>query len=55
PEPPVRQPSVESSNFEKPDNPPIVTMADNRTMAAIARSTHRGLRGCDRYSRNHRE
>ncbi|GJZ77967.1 hypothetical protein Tco_0642639 [Tanacetum coccineum] len=28
PEPPVRQPSVESSNLEKPDNPPIVTMAD---------------------------
>ncbi|GKF68488.1 hypothetical protein Tco_0198167, partial [Tanacetum coccineum] len=32
PEPPVRQPSVESSNLEKPDNPPIVTMADNRTI-----------------------
>ncbi|GJS09123.1 reverse transcriptase domain-containing protein [Tanacetum coccineum] len=35
PEPPVRQPSVESSNLEKPDNPPIVTMADNRTMAQL--------------------
>ncbi|GKB78107.1 hypothetical protein Tco_0945002, partial [Tanacetum coccineum] len=29
----VPEPSVESSNLEKPDNPPIVTMADNRTMA----------------------
>ncbi|GJX20877.1 reverse transcriptase domain-containing protein [Tanacetum coccineum] len=28
----VQQTSVESSNLEKPDNPPIVTMADNRTM-----------------------
>ncbi|GKF35566.1 reverse transcriptase domain-containing protein [Tanacetum coccineum] len=35
PEPSVRQPSVESSNLEKPDNPPIVTMADNRTMAQL--------------------
>ncbi|GJW74694.1 hypothetical protein Tco_0134064 [Tanacetum coccineum] len=35
PEPPVRQPSVESSNLEKPDNPPIVTMDDNRTMAQL--------------------
>ncbi|GKF32572.1 hypothetical protein Tco_0102370, partial [Tanacetum coccineum] len=35
PEPPVRSPSVESSNLEKPDNPPIVTMADNRTMAQL--------------------
>ncbi|GJS78354.1 hypothetical protein Tco_0728235 [Tanacetum coccineum] len=32
-QPQVRQTSVESSNLEKPDNPPIVTMADNRTMA----------------------
>ncbi|GJY01849.1 hypothetical protein Tco_0360001 [Tanacetum coccineum] len=37
PEPPVRQPSVESSNLEKPDNPPIVVLWRN------ARSTHRGL------------
>ncbi|GJX06909.1 hypothetical protein Tco_0194841 [Tanacetum coccineum] len=37
PEPPVRQPSVESSNLEKPDNPPIVTMDDNRTMAQLLR------------------
>ncbi|GJU20284.1 hypothetical protein Tco_1153626 [Tanacetum coccineum] len=29
-QPQVRQTSVESSNLEKPDNPPIVTMADNR-------------------------
>ncbi|GJS41879.1 hypothetical protein Tco_0566922 [Tanacetum coccineum] len=28
-QPQVRQTSVESSNLEKPDNPPIVTMADN--------------------------
>ncbi|GJY99477.1 hypothetical protein Tco_0516907 [Tanacetum coccineum] len=35
PEPTIRQPSVESSNLEKPDNPPIVTMADNRTMAQL--------------------
>ncbi|GJV02692.1 reverse transcriptase domain-containing protein [Tanacetum coccineum] len=44
PEPPVRQPSVESSNLEKPDNPPIVTMADNRTMAQLLEAL-RGLRG----------
>ncbi|GJY43417.1 hypothetical protein Tco_0431630 [Tanacetum coccineum] len=31
----VQQTSVESSNLEKPDNPPIVTMADNRTMAQL--------------------
>ncbi|GJS94158.1 reverse transcriptase domain-containing protein [Tanacetum coccineum] len=41
-QPQVRQTSVESSNLEKPDNPPIVTMADFYTMAN-ARSTHRGL------------
>ncbi|GJR88135.1 reverse transcriptase domain-containing protein [Tanacetum coccineum] len=34
-QPQVRQTSVESSNLEKPDNPPIVTMADNRTMAQL--------------------
>ncbi|GJV76199.1 hypothetical protein Tco_1507783 [Tanacetum coccineum] len=45
-QPQVRQTSVESSNLEKPDNPPIVTMADNRTMAQL-RSSHEGLRGCD--------
>ncbi|GJX17182.1 reverse transcriptase domain-containing protein [Tanacetum coccineum] len=44
-QPQVRQTSVESSNLEKPDNPPIVTMADNRTMAQIAEATPR-LRGC---------
>ncbi|GJV65185.1 reverse transcriptase domain-containing protein [Tanacetum coccineum] len=42
PEPPVRQPSVESSNLEKPDNPPIVTMDDNLDYGRNARSTHRG-------------
>ncbi|GKG05235.1 hypothetical protein Tco_0325321, partial [Tanacetum coccineum] len=30
-----QQTSVESSNLEKLDNPPIVTMADNRTMAQL--------------------
>ncbi|GKF94376.1 hypothetical protein Tco_0284076, partial [Tanacetum coccineum] len=34
-QPQVRQNSVESSNLEKPDNPPIVTMVDNRTMAQL--------------------
>ncbi|GJR04375.1 hypothetical protein Tco_0527359 [Tanacetum coccineum] len=42
PEPPVRQPSVESSNLEKPDNPPIVTMADNRTMAQLLEAPTEG-------------
>ncbi|GKF81758.1 hypothetical protein Tco_0240360, partial [Tanacetum coccineum] len=39
PEPPVRQPSVESSNLEKPDNPPIVT---NRTMAQLLEAPTEG-------------
>ncbi|GJU39667.1 reverse transcriptase domain-containing protein [Tanacetum coccineum] len=38
----VRQPSVESSNLEKPDNPPIVTMADNRTMAQLLEAPTEG-------------
>ncbi|GJR96633.1 hypothetical protein Tco_0268807 [Tanacetum coccineum] len=38
-QPQVRQTSVESSNLEKPDNPPIVTMADNRTMAQLLEDT----------------
>ncbi|GJY41272.1 reverse transcriptase domain-containing protein [Tanacetum coccineum] len=39
---------VESLNLEEPfDNPPLVPMADNRTMAKIAPSTHRGVRGCN--------
>ncbi|GJU85313.1 reverse transcriptase domain-containing protein [Tanacetum coccineum] len=42
PEPPVRQPSVESSNLEKPDNPPIVTMDDNRTMAQLLEAPTEG-------------
>ncbi|GKD09023.1 hypothetical protein Tco_1188708 [Tanacetum coccineum] len=42
PEPTVRQPSVESSNLEKPDNPPIVTMADNRTMAQLLEAPTEG-------------
>ncbi|GJX57727.1 reverse transcriptase domain-containing protein [Tanacetum coccineum] len=45
-QPQVRQTSVESSNLEKPDNPPIVTMAVNRTMRKLLKH-HRGLRGCD--------
>ncbi|GJV07205.1 hypothetical protein Tco_1344861 [Tanacetum coccineum] len=49
PEPPVRQPSVESSNLEKPDNPPIVTMADNRTMAQLLEAPHRGFTRGMRY------
>ncbi|GJT43000.1 hypothetical protein Tco_0951715 [Tanacetum coccineum] len=43
-QPQVRQTSVESSNLEKPDNPPIVTMADNRTMAQSVLKNHRGSR-----------
>ncbi|GJZ33081.1 hypothetical protein Tco_0578517 [Tanacetum coccineum] len=39
-QPQVRQTSVESSNLEKPDNPPIVTMADNRTMARKSAERH---------------
>ncbi|GJW02187.1 hypothetical protein Tco_1561043 [Tanacetum coccineum] len=46
-QPQVRQTSVESSNLEKPDNPPIVTMDDNRTMAQLPRSTHRGYEDGD--------
>ncbi|GKB48291.1 reverse transcriptase domain-containing protein [Tanacetum coccineum] len=42
PEPQVRQTSVESSNLEKPDNPPIVTMADNRTMAQLLEAPTEG-------------
>ncbi|GJT72739.1 reverse transcriptase domain-containing protein [Tanacetum coccineum] len=33
---------VESSNLEKPDNPPIVTMADNRTMAQLLEAPTEG-------------
>ncbi|GJU25043.1 reverse transcriptase domain-containing protein [Tanacetum coccineum] len=36
------EPSVESSNLEKPDNPPIVTMADNRTMAQLLEAPTEG-------------
>ncbi|GKC23173.1 hypothetical protein Tco_1025323 [Tanacetum coccineum] len=38
----VRQTSTESSNLEKPDNPPIVTMADNRTMAQLLEAPTEG-------------
>ncbi|GKD67527.1 hypothetical protein Tco_1321617, partial [Tanacetum coccineum] len=38
----VRQTSVESSNLEKPDNPLIVTMADNRTMAQLLEAPTEG-------------
>ncbi|GJY72547.1 hypothetical protein Tco_0476250, partial [Tanacetum coccineum] len=41
-QPQVRPPSVESSNLEKPDNPPIVTMADNRTMAQLLEAPTEG-------------
>ncbi|GJW35466.1 hypothetical protein Tco_0058386 [Tanacetum coccineum] len=44
-QPQVRQTSVESSNLEKPDNPPIVTMADNRTMAQLLESPTEVTRG----------
>ncbi|GJV57260.1 hypothetical protein Tco_1458265 [Tanacetum coccineum] len=37
-----QQTSVESSNLEKPDNPPIVTMADNRTMAQLLEAPTEG-------------
>ncbi|GJY25642.1 hypothetical protein Tco_0400368, partial [Tanacetum coccineum] len=42
-QPQVRQTSVESSNLEKPDNPPIVTMADNRTMAQLLEAPTEGF------------
>ncbi|GJV20823.1 reverse transcriptase domain-containing protein [Tanacetum coccineum] len=42
PEPPVRQPSVESSNLEKPDNPPIVPMA-TIIVLAMAGCPHHGF------------
>ncbi|GJV46566.1 hypothetical protein Tco_1431102 [Tanacetum coccineum] len=52
-QPQVRQTSVESSNLEKPDNPPIVTMADNRTMAQLLEAPTEGS-GSDRpESSNH--
>ncbi|GJS81046.1 hypothetical protein Tco_0747587 [Tanacetum coccineum] len=38
----VQQTSVESSNLEKLDNPPIVTMADNRTMAQLLEAPTEG-------------
>ncbi|GKG35724.1 hypothetical protein Tco_0440878, partial [Tanacetum coccineum] len=38
-QPQVRQTSVESST---PDNPPIVTMADNRTMAQLLEAPTEG-------------
>ncbi|GJS96515.1 reverse transcriptase domain-containing protein [Tanacetum coccineum] len=41
-QPQVRQTSVESSNLEKPDNPPVVTMADNRTMAQLLEAPTEG-------------
>ncbi|GJY97647.1 hypothetical protein Tco_0514557 [Tanacetum coccineum] len=39
----VRQTSVESPNLEKP-NPPLVTMADNRTMAQLLEAPTEGYR-----------
>ncbi|GKG12397.1 hypothetical protein Tco_0346634, partial [Tanacetum coccineum] len=41
-QPQVRQTSVESSNLEKPDNPPIVKMDDNRTMAQLLEAPTKG-------------
>ncbi|GJR84453.1 reverse transcriptase domain-containing protein [Tanacetum coccineum] len=41
-QPQVRQTSIDSSNLEKPDNPPIVTMADNRTMAQLLEAPTEG-------------
>ncbi|GJT85557.1 reverse transcriptase domain-containing protein [Tanacetum coccineum] len=47
-QPQVRQTSVESPNLEKPNNnqetfnPPIVTMADNRTMAKLVKAPTEG-------------
>ncbi|GKD99198.1 hypothetical protein Tco_1383095 [Tanacetum coccineum] len=41
-QPQVQQTSVESSNLEKLDNPPIVTMADNRTMAQLLEAPTEG-------------
>ncbi|GJT10125.1 hypothetical protein Tco_0857167 [Tanacetum coccineum] len=41
-QPQVRQTSVESSNLEKPDNPLIVAMADNRTMAQLLEAPTEG-------------
>ncbi|GKA73812.1 hypothetical protein Tco_0780114 [Tanacetum coccineum] len=39
----VRQTSVESPNLEKPNNnPPIVTMDDNRTMAQLLEAPTEG-------------
>ncbi|GKG00071.1 hypothetical protein Tco_0301761, partial [Tanacetum coccineum] len=38
----VQQTSVESSNLEKLDNPPIVMMADNRTMAQLLEAPTEG-------------
>ncbi|GJS00343.1 hypothetical protein Tco_0316851 [Tanacetum coccineum] len=38
----VQQTSVEPPNLEKPDNPPIVTMADNRTMAQLLEAPTEG-------------
>ncbi|GJS88803.1 reverse transcriptase domain-containing protein [Tanacetum coccineum] len=47
-QPQVRQTSVESSNLEKPDNPPIVTMDDNRTMAQLLEATTEQFFGHDK-------
>ncbi|GJT71633.1 hypothetical protein Tco_1030919 [Tanacetum coccineum] len=48
-QPQVRQTSVESSNLEKPDNPPIVTMADNRTMAQLLEAPTEELHQLDTF------
>ncbi|GJZ07269.1 hypothetical protein Tco_0541062 [Tanacetum coccineum] len=53
-QPQVRQTSVESSNLEKPDNPPIVTMADNRTMAQLLEAPTEGYEDAIVIPENHR-
>ncbi|GJS92591.1 hypothetical protein Tco_0799559 [Tanacetum coccineum] len=42
-QPQVRQTSVESSNLEKPDNPPLVRWMIIHYYGVTARCTHRGL------------
>ncbi|GJU48306.1 reverse transcriptase domain-containing protein [Tanacetum coccineum] len=52
-QPQVRQTSVESSDLEKPDNPPIVTMADNRTMAQLLEAPTEGYEDSIVIAGNH--
>ncbi|GJV90821.1 hypothetical protein Tco_1538634 [Tanacetum coccineum] len=52
-QPQVQQTSVESSNLEKLDNPPIVTMADNRTMAQLLEAPTEGYEDAIVIPENH--